>query len=78
MRGLGGALLHPAAKPLLWLFCMLPMLWLLFPTSHNPGQLHRTSPMMEWYQSCLLPCSNLDEQRSMVLLQLQRQHSQTT
>ena len=30
MRGLGGALLHPAAKPLLWLFCMLPMLWLFY------------------------------------------------
>ena len=30
MRGLGDALLHPAAKPLLWLFCMLPMLWLFY------------------------------------------------
>ena len=30
MRGLGGALLHPAAKPLLWLFCMLPLLWLFY------------------------------------------------
>ena len=30
MRGLGGALLHPAARPLLWLFCMLPMLWLFY------------------------------------------------
>ena len=30
MRGLGGALRHPAAKPLLWLFCMLPMLWLFY------------------------------------------------
>ncbi|NBY26783.1 MAG: sulfoxide reductase heme-binding subunit YedZ [Betaproteobacteria bacterium] len=27
---MGGALLHPAAKPLLWLFCMLPMLWLFY------------------------------------------------
>ena len=23
-------MLHPAAKPLLWLFCMLPMLWLFY------------------------------------------------
>ena len=30
MRGLGDALLHPAAKPLLWLFCMLPMLWMFY------------------------------------------------
>ena len=30
MRGPGDALLHPAAKPLLWLFCMLPMLWLFY------------------------------------------------
>ena len=30
MRGLGDALLHPAAKPLLWLFCMLPLLWLFY------------------------------------------------
>lgn len=30
MRGLGDALLHPSAKPLLWLFCMLPMLWLFY------------------------------------------------
>jgi sulfoxide reductase heme-binding subunit YedZ len=30
MRGLGDALLLPAAKPLLWLFCMLPMLWLFY------------------------------------------------
>lgn len=30
MRGLGSALLHPAAKPLLWLLCMLPMLWLFY------------------------------------------------
>ena len=30
MRGLGDALLHPAAKPLLWLFCMQPMLWLFY------------------------------------------------
>lgn len=30
MRGLGDALLHPAAKPLLWLFCVLPMVWLFY------------------------------------------------
>ncbi|MSQ75612.1 MAG: sulfoxide reductase heme-binding subunit YedZ [Rhodoferax sp.] len=27
---MGDALLHPSAKPLLWLFCMLPMLWLFY------------------------------------------------
>jgi sulfoxide reductase heme-binding subunit YedZ len=35
MPALGRALLHPAAKPLVWLLCLLPLTWLVYAAVSN-------------------------------------------
>ena len=35
MPALGRALLHPAAKPLVWVLCLLPLAWLIYGAASN-------------------------------------------